>query len=215
MKQQETIKDLGIAGIGFLPDRRQDDRRASDRRYFHTPVRFLTEDRCEYNGTLENISAGGLCIKSLEIPHSGENIILYIDCIGRFEATVMWRNDTHFGLQMALSPAKLERLELSISRFFQRAAPDAPYSDRRQHPVGDRRSHDRLEGQIESKVEACTDDNVKFLCSIANLSLNGIEVITDAQLRLGEGVQVGTFHGVISRKTQKGYAIIRQARADS
>lgn len=199
--------DLDERAGRVLPQRRASERRGQARRYFETPVRFMTDDAREFEGVLKDISATGVRIATDEPPPIGTSIILYVDRIGRFEGTVVRLGENEFALKMRMSGAKLARLEQSIRLFFEQEAADAPISDRRNN-ISDRRAHERCVVDID-EIIGLTAGGDQFECKIANLSLGGAEIITSASLSLGQLVKIGNVEGVITRVTDTGFAVQR------
>ncbi len=190
-----------------VPPRRAYDRRRHDRRYFEAPVRFMTAQGGEFMGLLQDISPSGLRISADHPPPLGDAVILYVDKIGRFEGRVVRSQEDHFALQIAMSALKLARLEKAIMDFFETDAKDAEISDRRRG-ARDRRTHERRAVEIDDLIGVSAAGE-KFKCRIANLSLGGAEIITDADLELGEIVTIGANKGVVTRMTPLGYAVKR------
>lgn len=205
--QNREQQELPLSGDDY--QRRHQNRRQHERRYFSVPVRFMCNDRHEHAGMLVDIGIGGARIQSHFIPLIDETIIVYIDHIGRFEGVVLRRSDEEFAMRMTISPAKCDRLENAIRRFFAEQIPDAKLSDRRLK-LSDRRQAARQQVAGRREITANMDDNIAFRCVVENISLTGIEISTSAQLDLGQRVTVGRFEGRVVRKTKAGYALTSQ-----
>ncbi len=165
----------------------------------------MTAEGGEFTGLLQDISPSGLRIAAEDPPGKGDTVILYVDKIGRFEGCVVRSANDHFALKMSMSALKLARFEKAVLEFFETEAKDAEISDRRRD-AQDRRAHERRAVEIEDLVGVSAAGE-KFKCRIANLSLGGAEIITDADLKLGEIVTIGANQGVVTRATRNGYAV--------
>lgn len=187
--------------------RRVLERRKHYRRFLETPVRFMTDDGGEFDGCLLDISLSGLKIRSETPPAIQQDIVLYINRIGRFEGRVVRCEGTEFALEMRMSDQKLLRLEEAIQQFLEEEAQDAAYPERR-GDISDRRAHSRCIPCID-EIEARTSGGNQFKCFIASISLDGVEIVTKAKLTVGQSIIVGNVDGVVMRKTERGYAIRR------
>ena len=65
------------------------DRRKHHRVDLPLRARFLTETGDERSGVVLNISAGGAMVRAKFPPAFGQNVVLYIDQVGRFEGKVV------------------------------------------------------------------------------------------------------------------------------
>ncbi|MEM9014467.1 MAG: PilZ domain-containing protein [Pseudomonadota bacterium] len=187
--------------------RRATDRRADERRYLQRPVRFLAEDGREYAGDLRDISTGGMRIRSDFLPHLESTIILYIDFIGRFEGRCIRQQGDEFAVEISLSVAKLARLQQAIEEYFLAEVASARIVGRRTGRV-DRRAHHRNDGS-EDELYGEKICGERFRFSVSNMSLSGIEIVTDANLSIGDQIRVGATKGVVVRCTAGGYGIQR------
>ncbi len=204
-----TAKYTGIQNSNrqVLQRRVQADRRNSPRRKLTVPVRFMFDDKLEYKGMLQNISAGGLLVEAEVLPCLGDMIIIYIDGIGRFEGIVLRTDDTSFAIKMDLSELKINRLEASLNAYFAQEKPNAEYLTRRTGSA-DRRASPRMIGDETETIIGKKQNGKPFQCSVCNLSLCGIEIKTTTELDLGDYVTVGKVHACVSRKTELGYVLI-------
>ena len=190
-----------------VPPRRKYDRRKHERRQLNTLVRFMVIDRFEDQGELLDISPDGFRIGGSKLPNIGDTVVAYMDEIGRFEGRVVRHEEGAFAVKMSLTTPKLARLERSIEAFFAREDIESDLSDRR-GKISDRRQHERRTVDLDF-IDGARANNEVFRCSVANISFSGIEIITTQSLNIGETVKIGVVQGVVTRKTEKGYAIAR------
>ena len=202
------LKDIDLGKATPLKERRGEDRRKHERRYLSVPVVMLDKNNNEQTGQLVDIGAGGMRIATKRIPDLQDRVICYVDHLGRFEGEIIRLEHGHFALKMLLSEAKAERLDLSLTKFFDTHHKDAPVSDRRLNSQERRRSP-RCASNGGEILEAFNQKKQAFQCQVSNISLQGIEIETKAHLSVGESVTVGMFHGYVIRITNTGYVIAR------
>ncbi|MGV6800697.1 MAG: PilZ domain-containing protein [bacterium] len=65
------------------------EKRANRRVAIPLKIRYMLTDKTEHVGTILNISVGGALVKAESPPQRDETLIVYIDELGRFEATVI------------------------------------------------------------------------------------------------------------------------------
>lgn len=188
--------------------RRGYDRRQHERRFLNTNVRFMVVNGFEDQGALCDISRAGFKIRGGRLPAIGDTIIAYMDEIGRFQGLVIrHEEDDAFAAQMNLSASKLARLEHSLDAYFAKEETKGGLSDRRS-ACKDRRRHERRRIDLDY-IEAARSTGEAFRCSVANISFCGVEIMTDQSLTIGETVTIGVVQGVVTRKTDIGYAVAR------
>ena len=203
----ESVLDDESLDEKLVPPRRSTERRNDVRRRIEVDLRFQSHSQGEQAGSLLDISISGVRVKTSNVPAEGEDIIMYIDKIGRFNGRVIRAEHEVFAAKIDVTGPKLKRLEDAMSRFFEESFPDSELSDRRKG-TSERRHFDRSSSS-DDQLTGHTSSNEAFKCSVLNISLGGIEIETTAQLALGESVTVGVVKGVIIRRTEQGYAIKR------
>lgn len=188
-----------------LPAVRSANRRQYGRRLIGCPVQYLTKDGKERPGIVYDISPGGAKILADERPSPDDNLICYIDQIGRFAGTVLRCDCDGFVITFELSEAKLVRLINAVESYFERPGET---DNKKCSSAGERRGHNRAAVNA-GQLLARRSDGETFSCSVTNISLGGIEICTDFALKIGDSIEVGAFNGVIVRKTEDGYGVQR------
>lgn len=201
-----VIDDGAFDGEPVSP-RRSTDRRYDVRRRIEVGLRFHSPSQGEQTANLVDISISGVRVKTSNVPAEGEDVIMYIDKIGRFNGRVVRAVSDGFAAKIDVSGPKLKRLEAAMSRFFEEDFPDAKIADRREGEA-ERRRFDRRSG-VDNQLIGYNSKNESFKCSVLNISLGGIEIETTAHLELGDRVTVGVVDGLVIRRTEQGYAIRR------
>ena len=102
------------------------EKRRHTRVTLHVQMRFLLPDNIEREGQLLDISAGGLAIRSKESPKNGDNVIVYVDNLGRFAGNVVRSFDGGFAIGINITQRKKDRLEEQLSLYSEGAELDAP-----------------------------------------------------------------------------------------
>ncbi len=158
--------------------------------------RFMTQDRSEYNCRVMNVSAGGAAISSNLHPKMGEEIILYIDHIGRAKGHVGRTEPDHFGVCFDVSEAQRERIGLKITWLVNQIDSDE---------LNLRRHHRFIANRKEVTLHLASKISVK--CNVQNYSLSGVAVETTARPELGTQVTLGQIKAIVMRYYDDGLGL--------
>lgn len=158
--------------------------------------RFMLQDKTEYPCRVMNISAGGAAIASPVNPQLGEQVILYLDHIGRAQGQVMRSEPEHFGVAFSMSDTQRERIALKISWLVNQIDGDMP----------DMRRHHRFLAN-NREIELILPGEIEVHCKVQNFSLSGAAVITSARPPLGSQVTLGQLKGTVVRYHEEGFGI--------
>lgn len=170
------------------------DRRKHRRAALKLGVRFLLADGSEHNGTVTDISLGGMAITSDAKPEPGSIAIAYVEGFGRLEGMVSRVNARGFAVRLTLSAIKREKLEERLST---NKKTSAPHEGRR---------HER-ESTTTAATRIIRSDGRSLSCRVIDLSLGGVSVETAEWPALGEQVVVGKMRGRVVRHHELGIAI--------
>lgn len=171
------------------------EKRRHTRVTLHVPVRFLLPDNIEREGQLLDISAGGLAIESMETPNIGDNVIAYIDKLGRFAGKVARNFDGGFAIEMTSTQRKQDRLAEQLSLYANGSALDAAHV--RQH----------IREAVNKNAELRRPDGTTIQCRITDMSLGGLAIDIAYRLPIGEIVQIGNMEGRVVRYSSHGIGI--------
>ena len=158
--------------------------------------RFMLEDKSEYTCRIINISAGGAAIASPVQPRIGEEVIVYMDHIGRAKGHVGRSEPDHFGVCFDISETQRERIALKISWLVNQVDGDMP----------DMRRHHRFVANNRD-VALVLPGEIEITCRIQNFSLSGAGIFTNARPPLGAQVTVGSLAGTVVRYHDEGIGI--------
>lgn len=177
-----------------------DDQQFERRRFSRFPVdilgRFMREDHSEYPCRAENMSPGDVAIATPVELREGENIILYLDHIGRLEGEVIRAAPGGFALRLKGTERKREKLAAQLTWLVNRHELDLP-EDRR---------HERVAPE-NPFVDVVLDDGRRYQVRIIDLSLSGAAVSCKVRPAIGARVTMGTTHGRVVRHLEEGFAI--------
>lgn len=171
------------------------EKRRHTRVTLHVPVRFLLPDNIEKEGQLLDISAGGLAIKSTETPNIGDNVIAYIDNLGRFAGAVARSFDGGFAIEIDSTQRKQDRLAEQLALYASGAALDTPQI--RQH----------VREAMNKNAELRRSDGTKIQCRITDMSLGGLAIEIADRPPIGEIIQIGNMEGRVIRHSSYGIGI--------
>jgi hypothetical protein len=178
---------------------------ASQRRFrriqLSVPVKFLGEGPNEHEGTLLDISAGGLALSTQVRPEIGSAIVVYVDNLGRVEGKVVRHFEQGFAVEFAATDAKRERLADRLtwittrdSRPMERAARPTAITPR-------------------EKPRFVMDDGREVECRVLDMSVHGVWLQVNMKPALGEEVTIGRMRGRVSQHHATGIAIEFMASA--
>lgn len=167
----------------------QPDRRRHRRIELALAGRFMRENGNEFACRLKDISVGGAAILTEADVQPGENIVAYVDEIGRLEGPVFRRSTDGFVLTLRQTPRGRERLAAQLMWLTNKDELDSV--DRR------RPGHSRVAVGTKESVLVLRD-NRAFPCTILDLSISGAAVETSVRPPIGAflhlGHQIGRAH---------------------
>jgi len=144
---------------------------------------------------LLDISAGGLPIKSKESPKIGDNVIVYIDNLGRFAGDVIRTFDGGFAIEINSTQRKKDRLAEQLSLYAEGAEPDGPQV--RRH-VGE---------TVGKNSELRRTDGTTIRCRIVDMSMSGLAIAIADRPPIGEIIEIGNMEGRVVRHSSDGIGI--------
>jgi len=163
------------------------DQRTHRRLVVALKVRFMTQDRKEFEAQVIDISAGGARVHSRVVPVVGDKVVLQIDNIGRIIGRVMRHEDGGFGVRFEGLGGRRERL---VERMIWQANRDAlglSNDDRHSAELGMQRAR------------VYVGDSAVMPCTVLDLSLRGVSLAMNSRPEIGAEVRVGRLHGEVVR----------------
>lgn len=172
------------------------DRRKHRRVQWAVRVRGLTGDGEEFTCTTVDVCAGGLRINLARPLSEGENLVLYIDDIGRVEGIVARvLNEIGYAVEFRVPPRKRDKIADQLTWLINKdrlGLSDERDAERR--PGG---------GQVVASY-----GGVSIACAVADVSIFGVALRTAGpRPMIGDRVQVGERAGTCVRYVEGGFAV--------
>lgn len=171
---------------------------AERRRHRRAPMklgaRFMLDDGSEHQGSVIDVSLGGISFASKTQPPQGTGVIAYIEELGRVEGTVIRGHSVGFSILLALTPYKRERLEEKLSWRLSGAAKTLEAR--------------RFEREPSDKSTTLTrNDGSELTCKVIDMSLGGVSIEAAEFPPIGEEVMVGKMRGRVVRHHETGFGV--------
>jgi len=173
------------------------DRRHHRRVPWAVRVRGLTGEGEEFTCTTVDVCAGGLRINLARPLSKGENLVLYIDDIGRVEGVVARvLNEIGYAVQFTVPPRKRDKIGDQLTWLINK--------DRL--GLTDEREAERRPGG--GQVIAIYGKGISIACAVADVSIFGVALKTAGpRPMIGDRVQLGERAGTCVRYVEGGFAV--------
>ncbi|OYX50982.1 MAG: hypothetical protein B7Y90_02680 [Alphaproteobacteria bacterium 32-64-14] len=173
------------------------DRRRHRRVQWAVRVRGLTGEGEEFTCTTVDVCAGGLRINLARPLSKGENLVLYIDGIGRVEGVVARvLNEIGYAVQFTVPQRKRDKIGDQLTWLINK--------DRL--GLSDEREAERRPGG--SQVVAIYGSGISIACAVADVSIFGVALKTAGpRPMIGDRVQLGERAGTCVRYIDGGFAV--------
>jgi hypothetical protein len=173
------------------------DRRKHRRVMWSVRVRGLTGEGEEFTCTTVDVAAGGLRINLARPLAKGENLVLYIDEIGRVEGVVARiLNDIGYAVEFKVPARKRDKIADQLTWLINKdrlGLTDEREAERR--PGG---------GQVIAKY----GNGQSIACAVADVSIFGVALRTAGpRPMIGDRVQIGERAGTCVRYIEGGFAV--------
>ena len=178
----------------------------AERRRFRrveTPLkaRYLNEKGIEDVCAVLNVSAGGAFLRAKNPPEMGEQVVLYIDGLGRFEARVIRSDEKSFAVNYERKRRKNAKTADNLTEVLNRG-----------RRVTDRRRMPRIEQNKPAFVYF--EDGSRAACAIADISLTGASLEINPRPPLGTHIILGRMTAKVVRRHEKGVGVIFTGEAE-
>ena len=173
------------------------DRRRHRRVQWAVRVRGLTSEGEEFTCTTVDVCAGGLRINLARPLSKGDNLVLYIDGIGRVEGVVARvLNQIGYAVQFTVPPRKRDKIGDQLTWLINK--------DRL--GLSDEREAERRPGG--GQVVAIYGSGISIACAVADVSIFGVALKTAGpRPMIGDRVQLGERAGTCVRYIEGGFAV--------
>lgn len=173
------------------------DRRRHRRVVWQVRVRGLMPDGEEFTCNTVDVGAGGIRINLARPMQKGDNVVLYIDEIGRVEGVVARiHNEIGYAIEFRAPQRKREKIADLLTWLINRdrlGLSDERFAERRP-----------ATGQVIAKY----GKGMSIACAVADVSLFGVALKTAGpRPMIGDRVQVGEHAGTCVRYIDGGFAV--------
>lgn len=173
------------------------DRRRHRRVMWQVPVRGLTGTGEEFACNTIDVCAGGIRINLARPLTKGEELVLYIDGIGRVEgAVVRVLNEVGYAIEFRVPPRKREKIADALTWLVNKDR--LGLSDER---IAERRP-------ATGQMIAIHGKGVSIACAVVDVSVFGVALKTAGpRPMIGDRVQIGERAGTCVRYIDGGFAV--------
>lgn len=158
-------------------------------------ARFLSESGEERPCLVTNVSAGGALLRAAAPPKEGENVVLYIDDVGRFEGRVIRSVGSEFAVDYRGRRSKSKRTADALTVVLNHKP-----------RASDRRASPRI--KTEARAVVRLEDGEMVPCSILDISLTGAAIEIHPRPPLGSIVTLGKMQAKVVRRHEKGVGVV-------
>lgn len=156
--------------------------------------RFMLPDMTEHACQVSGLSLDGAVFHSAHVPPGGQQIVAYLDGVGRVEAISAEPVADGFRVMFAAGGPRRDRLDNRLKAVFGN------------DPGAVNRRHARFEPK-DAKSQIALPDGRVYPCEVLDISLSGAGVKVDVLPSLGTYVMFGKMRGRIVRYIEAGVAI--------
>lgn len=159
-------------------------------------ARFLGASGEERPCVVTNASAGGALLRAPVPPREGEEVVLYIDEVGRFEGKVIRSAGNEFAVDYRGRRSKSKRTADTLTVLLHNRAAGGP----------DRRAAPRI--RTEARAVVLLETGEMQPCSILDISLTGASIEIDPKPPLGAVITLGKMTAKVVRRHEKGVGVV-------
>ncbi len=158
--------------------------------------RFMGADRQEHPCRVKALSVERMQFFTEAEMEQGENIVAYVDELGRLEGTAEQIEEDGFVLRLRLSSMMRERLEERLDWLRRKARGEGV----------EKRRYQRYKPR-ESKSHVLLEDGRSYRCEVIDISISGASVRCAVLPALGTRLTLGKTRGRVVRHHEEGFAI--------
>lgn len=171
--------------------------RAAPRFALSADLRYLLRGESEGAGRLLDISERGLAMVANSDAREGDDIVVYVDTIGRLPGRVVRKFCGGLGVAFDLAASQRDRIGARILA----ALRGAPYLR-----LVEQRSTIRVRYNIQT-IARVIGEETPIDCTIIDMSRTGCLLRSTAKPRIGAKVELGSLHGLVCRHSSDGFAV--------
>jgi hypothetical protein len=173
------------------------DRRRHRRVLWQVPVRGLTGSGEEFTCNTIDVCAGGIRINLARPLEKGENLVLYVEDIGRVEGVIVRvLNEVGYAVEFRVPQRKREKIADALTWLV----------NKDKLGLTDERNAERRPEM--GQVIAIYGKGISIACAVADVSLFGVALKTAGpRPMIGDRVQIGERAGTCVRYIDGGFAV--------
>ena len=172
---------------------------AESRRFQRVPVslfgRYMLESKDEYPCQTSEMSPGDMLLLAPTLPALGEQVVVYLDDLGRFAGPCVRVDASGFALLLNLPAGKRDKLADQLTWF----------ANRHSFGIADDRRHERIVPVLRRAVLRTPDDR-ESIVRIQDISLSGAGLESELRPPLGSHIVLGSTPAVVVRHFEGGFA---------
>jgi len=157
--------------------------------------RYMLRSRYEYPCQTFEMSPGDVSLFALVKGAPGEQVVLYLNQLGRFTGVVMRQTQTGFEMALELTTKKRDRLADQLTWFANRYALDMP----------EQRRHERFAPLMQRTLMRLPHGS-EYIVKVRSLSLSGVAIETDFKPGIGTRITLGSTPATVVRHFEDGVA---------
>lgn len=172
------------------------DRRIFVRAKLELPLKFMTDRQPDGIGKTVNVSANGILFQTRDELIRGEEIVCYIQDLGRLNGVITKTKAGHAVMAISVSDLKRDRLADQLIWLINKG------------PLNLQQDRAAERHAASGDLQVLSADGRNINCQVKDMSLLGVALkTTDARPALGEFVQVGKKAGTVVRYLDDGFAV--------
>lgn len=172
------------------------NRRIHVRARMRLPLKFLTDTIPDGVGKTVNVSANGILFNTPNTLRVGDEIVCYVDGLGRLNGTITRARQGQASMTFDVSALKRDRLADQLVWLLNKE---------RLGLEQDRRSERHA---ASGDLQVMCADGRDISCQVTDMSLMGVALLTgDKRPMVGETVSMGNKKGVVVRYLDDGFAV--------
>ncbi len=174
----------------------QRDRRRFKRVVLRLPGRYLNASSEEHLLETANLSCDGALVEAASKPRPGEQIVCYVDGLGRVVGRVVRLTPQGFAVRFQTNAAKRDKLADRITWL----------ANKDTLGLGEEREAERF--QVNGQTQVILSDGRAVTCRVTDLSLMGAAFEATGLIpRVGDRVRIGQQPAEIVRVTGRDFAV--------
>lgn len=172
------------------------DRRVHVRARMKLSLKFMTNQIADGVGKTVNVSANGILFNTPNSLRVGDEIVCYVDGLGRLNGTISRARQGQAAMTFDVSALKRDRIADQLVWLLNK--------DR----LGLEQERRAERHAASGDLQVCCADGREISCQVTDMSLMGVALLTnDKRPMVGEAVAMGNKKGVVVRYLDRGFAV--------